>query len=153
MNTCVDVETQFWQLFDAANELDGDAWRIFSDDTEEPVDFNRKVEPTYLAICRLVTEHPAERDVFVLCFSELVVQNRKSPWMLVPFCMRVLRMHEIKDLLHREMDRRGYGKVSYAKIMNYCSSVMHAYQDDVWENAIGFDTFAHERSGDGFDQD
>lgn len=148
----MDVESQFRKLVDDANELDGDAWRILTDDPEESVDSNRMIEPTYLAICKLVTEHPAERDVFVRCFSELVVQNRKSPWMLVPFCMRVLRMHEIKDVLHREMDRRGSGTLAYAATMNYCSSVMQAFHEDAWENAIGFDTFAHERSDDGFEQ-
>ena len=148
----MDIESQFWNLVDIANGFDADAWRILNDDTEEPVDSNRMVEPTYLAICKLVTDHPAERDAFVRCFSELVLQNRKSPWMLVPFCMRVLRMPEIKDALHREMDRRGSGTAAYATMMNYCSSVMHAYHDDVWEEAIGFDTFAHEPSGDGCDQ-
>lgn len=147
----MDVESQFWSLVDAANELDVYARRI-ERDTEEPIDSHRMVEPTYLAICKLVTDHPAERDVFVRCFSELVTQNRKSPWMLVPFCMRVLRLHEIKDVLHCEMHRRKSDVVAYTTMMSYCSSVMHAYNDDVWENAIGFDTFAYELSVSGFDQ-
>ena len=148
----MDVESQFWNLVDTANKLDAEAWRSLSDDSEQPVDSNRMAEPTYLAICKLVTNHPAERDVFVRCFSELVLRIRKSPWMLVPFCMRVLRMPEIKDALHREMDRLGSGTPAYATMMNYCSSVMHAYHDGAWENAIAFDTFAHERSDDGCDQ-
>ncbi len=139
----MDVATQFWTLVDAANELDAEAWRILNDDNEDPIDSNRTVEPTYLAICKLVEHHPAERHVFVRCFEELVLGKRKSPWMLVPFCMRVLRMPEIKDTLSREMDET-QGTARYASLMNYCSSVMHAYHDEVWENAIAFDSFAHE---------
>ncbi|HUE74058.1 MAG TPA: hypothetical protein VMP01_24470, partial [Pirellulaceae bacterium] len=114
-----------------------------NDDNEDPVDSNRMVEPTYLAICKLVADHPAERLVFVRCFEELVLWKSISPWMLVPFCMRVLRMPEIADTLGREMDETR-GTARYASFMNYCSSVMHAYHDDVWENAMAFDYFAHE---------
>lgn len=141
----MDIATQFWTLVETAKELDSNAWRVNNGDCEDPVDSNRMVEPTYLAICKLVTDHPAERDVFVRCFEELVLWKRKSPWMLVPYCMRVLRMPEIKDTLSREMDKTR-GTSMYASLMNYCSSVMHAYHDDVWENAIAFDTFAHELS-------
>lgn len=140
----MDVESEFWSLVQTANELAAEASRILRDDDAEPVDSNRMVEPTYLAICKLVTDHPAERDMFVRCFAELILLKRESPWMLVPFCMRVLRMPEIKTTLHQEMDRRGAGTAAYARMMNYCSSVMHAYYDDVWEEAIAFDTFAHE---------
>lgn len=138
----MNIESQFWNLVETANLLDAEERRILNDDNAQPIDTNRMVEAIYLAICRLVTAHPAERGVFVGCFTELVLQNRKSPWMLVPFCMRVLRFLEIKEVLHREMDRRKYGTAAYATMMNYCSSVMHAYDDKVWENAIGFETFA-----------
>ncbi|NQU22882.1 MAG: hypothetical protein HQ567_16515 [Candidatus Nealsonbacteria bacterium] len=139
----MDVETQFWSLVETANQLDEESWRILNDDDSEPVDSNRMVEPTYLAICKLVSDHPEMRDVFVRCFSDLVLLERKSPWMLVPFCMRVLKMPEIRDTLGREMDENR-GTARYASLMNYCSSVMHAYLDEVWENAIAFDHFAHE---------
>ncbi len=148
----MDIESQFWNLVDTANELEADAWHVLKDDSEELIDSNRMVEPTYLAICKLVMDHPVERDVFVRCFSELVLQNRKSPWTLIPFCIRVLRMPEIKEVLHREMDRLGPGTLAYAKMMNYCSCVMHSYSDDIWEYAFAFDTLAHELSGDGGDQ-
>lgn len=144
----MDLESQFWDLVQNANELDAKAFRILNDVNAESIDSNRMVEPTYLAICKLVTDHPAKRDIFVRCFSDLVLLKRKSPMMLVPFCMRLLRLPEIKIALQEEMNRLGSGTAAYANMMNYCSTLMHAYHDDVWENAIAFDTFEHELPGD-----
>ena len=137
------IEADFWKLVDKANCIDEEASRILKDDTADPVDVNRMLEPTYLAICQLVTDHPGKRDVFVRCFSELVLYNRPSPWCLVPFCMRVLRLAEVKEVLSHDMDAHR-GTAYYATRMNYCSAVMHAYLDDVWEMAIEFDYFSDE---------
>lgn len=140
--SAMDIESQFWTLVETANQLNAEASRI-NNDEEEPIDSNRMVEPTYLAICKLVSDHPEMRKVFVRCFIDLVLLKRESPWMLVPFCMRALKMPEVKEAMSREMDRN-FGTARYASLMNYCSSVMHAYNDAVWENAIAFDYFAHE---------
>jgi hypothetical protein len=142
----MNVESQFWSLVEAANGLEAEARRWHNDDDSEPVDENRKVEPVYLAICELVTNHSAERDVFVRCFTELVLWKRQSPWLLVPFCMRVLRLSEVQQALAQEMDATR-DTARWASRMNYCSSVMHAYVDAVWEQGIAFDTFANERTG------
>ena len=135
------LETEFWALVDTASELDAEASRINDDDAAEPVDSNRHVESTYLAICDLVIRNPEFRDLFVRCFCELMLWQRQSPWMLVPFCMRVLRLPEVQSALAADMESNK-GTAYYARRMNYCSSVMHAYRDDVWENACMFDTFS-----------
>ena len=140
------LETEFWALVDTANELDAEAARINDDDSAEPVDSNRYVESTYVAICDLVAQNPKSRELFVRCFCHLMLWQRKSPWMLVPFCMRVLRLHEVRTALTNDMDSHG-GTPHYARRMNYCSSIMHAYLDGVWKDAIMFDTFAHESQG------
>lgn len=135
------LETEFWALVDTANERDAEASRINDDDSAEPVDSNRYVELDYLAICDLVTQNPDSRDLFVRCFCELMLWQRKSPWMLVPFCMRVLRLPEVRSALAHDMDSNK-GTAYYARRMNYCSSIVHAYLDDVWEDAFMFDTFS-----------
>ena len=140
----VDISCQFWTLVDKANRLDGEAHRILSDDASEViVDSNRMVEPAYVEIVQLVKDHPERRSEFVGCFSELALWKRRCPWMLVPFCMRALRLPEIQELLQRDMEAN-QGTAYYARRMNYCSSVMRAYYADVWEDATSFDFFAHE---------
>ena len=140
------LETEFWKLVDTANELDAKAARINDDDSAEPVDSNRYVESTYVAICDLVARNPKSRELFVRCFCDLMLWQRKSPWMLVPFCMRVLRLPEVRTALASDMDSHR-GTVHYARRMNYCSSIMRAYLDDVWQDAIMFDTFTHQSHG------
>ena len=135
------LETEFWALVDTASELDAEASRINDDDAAEPVDSNRHVESTYLAICDLVIRNPEFRDLFVRCFCELMLWQRQSPWMLVPFCMRVLRLPEVRTALAADMDSHK-GTAHYAGRMNYCSSIMHAYLDDEWQDASSFDTFS-----------
>ena len=56
------LETEFWALVDTANELDAEAARINDDDSAEPVDSNRYVESTYVAICDLVAQNPKSHE-------------------------------------------------------------------------------------------
>lgn len=143
----MDLQSEFWKLVGEAKRRDAEASRILTgDDSDVTVDSNRMVEPVYAAIVRLVQGHPEAREEFVRCFSELVLWKREAPWMLVPFCMRALRFPEIQQLLHDDMDAHR-GTAYYARRMNYCSSVMHAYNDNVWEDAIAFDYFSHELNG------
>ena len=139
----MDVESQFWQLVDHAIDLDAEASVDVDGDVNAGFDSNRLLEPTFLSICQLVSGNPRDRSVFVCCFTELVLGKRQSPWMLVPFCMRALRMPEIEQALACEMDAIR-GTARYASMMNYCSAVMHAFHDDVWEHAVAFEYFAHE---------
>ena len=134
------IDTEFWALVDTANKLDAEAFRINESEVADFLDSNRYVEPIYLAICDLVNQHPASRELFVQFFCELMLWNRNSPWMLVPFCMRVPRLPEVRIALAEDMDAHR-GSAYYARRMNYCSSIMHAYFDDVWKDAMLFDTF------------
>ena len=140
----MNLETQFWNFVEQANRLEAEARRINNADDDTPVDENRMTEPAYAAIVELVQAHPESRDVFVRCFSDLILWKRNAPFMLVPFCMRALRMPEILEVIRRDQTEHPYGTPYYANRMNFWDSIGHAYTDQVWMHAIAFDYFEHE---------
>ncbi len=128
----MDAEFVFWELCDKALQLD----KSIGED-------NRGHEPPMVEIIELVEKHPERRDVFVRCFSEIVMWRRQAPWSLVAFCMRRLQLPEIKELIHRDMDAHK-GTAYYAGHMNYWSTIMHAYYDTVWQEANMWPYYFHE---------
>ena len=141
----MDIESQFWNLVEDANRLHAQAYRLLTDEESNvTVDSNRMVEPVYVAIVQLVKEHPESREIFVRCFSDLVLWKQKAPWMLLPFCMRVLRMPEILAVIRRDQLEHPYGTAHYAARMNFWDAIGHAYSDQVWMHAIAFDYFEYE---------
>ncbi len=130
----MEVEARFWELCDEAarlEEVDGDCLNY-----ERPM----------VEIIELVERHPGHRDLFVRCFSEIVLWRRRAPWTLAGFCMRRLRFPEIKELIHRDADEH-QDTAYYAGHMNYWSNIMHAYNDVVWEDADMWAYYAHESAG------
>jgi hypothetical protein len=133
----MDLESQFWELCDEAGRLE----RAHGD--------NLSYERPMVEIIALVKRHPQHRDLFVRCFSRIVLWERPAPWSLAAFCMRRLRFPEIQDLVHRDAEEH-LGTAYYAGHMNYWSCIMHAYNDAVWEEADMWSFYAHElRAGDG----
>ncbi len=133
----MDVEARFWELCDEALRLDEVHWSDC-----------RGHEPPMVEIIELVERHPEYRDVFVRCFSEIVLWRRRVPWSLAAFCMRRLRFPEIRELLHRDADAHK-GTAYYADRMNYWSTIMHAYHDAVWEEADMWPYYSHELASGG----
>jgi hypothetical protein len=138
----MDVEARFWELCDEANRLQN-ANRSASRLREEVALDCRSYEQPMIEIIELVEHHPEYRDLFVRCFSEIVLWRRDAPYELAGFCMRRLRLPEIKDLIHRDADEHK-GTAYYTNHMNYWSSVMHAFYDAVWEDAGMWAYYAHE---------
>jgi hypothetical protein len=142
----MDIEAQFWQLCDEANQHDEARYRRLCDESgsADEVDLEAQAcERAMVAIIDLVEKYPEHRPLFVRCFSDLVLWKRDAPFLLVAFCMRRLRFPEIPDLI--ASDARGHeGTAYYASHMNFWSAVNHAYLDQVWESANCFDYYAHE---------
>jgi hypothetical protein len=126
-----DIETQFWKLCDDARRLD-----------TGPLDA-RDAEPPMVEIIKLVEKHPEHREMFVRCFSDLVLWRREGPFMLVPFCMRRLRFSEIPALIARDAAKHE-GTAYYASHMNHWSAISHAYLDKAWECALMYKSYTHE---------
>jgi hypothetical protein len=94
-------------------------------------------------IIDLVERNPRHRDLFVRCFSQIVLWQRPAPWSLAAFCMRRLRFPEIQTLVHRDAEEH-VGTAYYAGRMNYWSGINHAYHDAVWEEADMWAFYAYE---------
>jgi hypothetical protein len=122
----------FWQLCDEALRLD------LADDYD-----CRTHEPPMVALIGLVKSNPEQRSAFVRCFEQIVLGERQVPYDLVPFCMRSLRLQEIKELVEREASRHA-GTAKGAREVNSWSRVLHAFDDDVWEDADMWPFYAHE---------
>jgi hypothetical protein len=141
-----DVEDRFWELCDEAVRHDEASYQKSVDESasgDEVQSEDRAAERAMVKIIELVEANPGDRETFVRCFSQLVVGDRRQPFLLVAFCMRRLRFPEIPELIHRDADaHKGTGY--YATRMNYWSAINHAYLDKVWENADSFDYYAHE---------
>lgn len=134
----MDIEAQFWRLCNEADRLDqahGDCCSY-----EKPM----------VEIIDLVERNPGHRDLFVRCFSEIVLGQKPAPWSLPAFCMRRLRFPEIQELVHRDAKDHA-GTAYYARHMNYWSKIQHAYDDAVWAEADMWAFYAHELqdAGDG----
>jgi hypothetical protein len=129
----MDVEARFWELCDEATRLEKANWDASRLDEGVASD-GRSYERPMVEIIELVERHPEHRDLFVRCFSEIVLWRRHAPFPLAGFCMRALRFPEIKELIHRDADEHK-DTAYYADRMNYWSSIMHAYLDFVWEDA------------------
>jgi len=127
----MEVEARFWELCDEAARLE---------------DADGDYEWPMVEIIELVERHPEHRDLFVRCFSEIVLWRRESPWTLAGFCMRRLRFPEIKELIHQDADGHK-GTAYYAGHMNYWSNIMHAYDDVVWQDADMWTNYALESAG------
>jgi hypothetical protein len=146
-----DVEKRFWELCDEAVRHDEASYQKLTDESasgDEVEQEDRAVERAMAKIIELVEANREERDTFVRCFSELVLGERPQPFLLVAFCMRRLRFPEIPELIRRDADAHkdtGY----YARRMGYWSAINHAYLDKVWENAGGFEYYAHEVQNSG----
>lgn len=127
----MDLESRFWELCDEASRLE----RTYGDclSYEKPM----------VEIIGLVERFPQHRDLFVRCFSRIVLWERPAPWALVAFCMRRLRLPEIRELVHRDAESH-VGTAYYANHMNYWSCIMHAYHDVLWEEAHVWKFYAHE---------
>lgn len=142
----MDIESRFWQLCDEVAARWEECCRTVADEhTSDSAceEARRAYENAMIEIIPLVEGHPEARSVFVQCFSQLVLWERSAPWDLVPFCMRRLRFPEIPELIRRDAQGRE-GTAYYASRMNYWSSVNHAYLDEVWECALGFEFYRHE---------
>jgi len=132
----MDLESRFWELCDEADRLEkmhGDCHAF-----ERPM----------IDIIDLVEANPDRRELFVSCFSQLVLWQRAAPWALVPFCMRRLRFPEIQELVHRDAVA-SEGTAYYARHMNFWSDINHAFTDDVWEDAEMFPYYSHEKHTSG----
>jgi hypothetical protein len=138
----MDVEARFWELCDEATRLEKANWDASRLDDEVALDC-RSYERPMVEIIELVEQHAERRDLFVRCFSEIVLWRHHAPFELAGFCMRRLRFPEIKELIHRDADEHK-GTAYYADRMNYWSSVMHAYYDAVWEDARMWVYYSHE---------
>lgn len=100
----------------------------------------RVVEPVYLEVLRLVLANPDSREFFVERFVAMATWTLASPGALVPFCMRELRFPEVLQAVRAHMDQL-YAVQKHARYMNYCSDVVKAYSDFVWEDADMWDYF------------
>jgi hypothetical protein len=129
----MDIESRFWELCDEARRLE------LEDDNGDCKSYERPM----VEIIFLVERYPEHRDLFVRCFSQIVLWQRIAPWMLVPFCMRRLRFPEIQNLVRRDA-KEHENTAYYASHMNYWSSIMHAYHDAIWEDAGMWEFYAHE---------
>lgn len=129
----MDLESRFWELCDEAGRLE----RAHGD--------NLSYERPMVEIIALVEGHPQHRDLFVRCFSRIVLWERPAPWSLAAFCMRRLRFPEIQNLVHRDAEEHA-GTAYDAGHMNYWSGIMHAFNDAVWEEADMWEFYAHELS-------
>ncbi len=129
----MDVEGRFWELCDEASRLEKANWDASRLDEMIAADW-RSYERPMVAIIELVEQHPESRDLFVRCFSEIVLWQRHAPWPLAGFCMRHLQFPEITELIRRDADAHT-GTAYYSRRMNYWSNIVHAYVDFVWEDA------------------
>jgi len=138
----MDVEARFWELCDEATRLEKanrDASRL----DEAVASTCRSYERPMVEIIEFVERHPKHRDLFIRCFSEIVLWRHYAPFPLVGFCMRRLRFPEIKELIHQDADEHK-GTAYYADRMNYWSNIMHAYYDAIWEDACMWAYYGHE---------
>ena len=142
----MNIEAQFWALCDEADQHDTAGFQKLCDHRESADSVEAEVracEQAMVKIIDLVEKHPEHRSTFVRCFCDLVLWKRKSPFLLVPFCMRRLRFPEIQDLILRDAAEHK-GTEYYASHMNLWSTINHAYSDEVWENATSFQYYANE---------
>jgi len=94
----------------------------------------RALEPSLVGIITLVKAHPELRREFVCQFVRMATGELSSPPELVPFCMRELRYPEVIEAVRTHLDE--LHKINkHARYMNYCSHVVRAYEDFVWEDA------------------
>ena len=100
----------------------------------------RALEPSLVAILQLVQERPEARLFFVEKFVEIAVGRLEAPTELVPFCMRELRFPEVRQAVAKHFDEL-HAIQRHARYMNFCSDVMKAYDDFVWEDADLWDYF------------
>jgi hypothetical protein len=91
-------------------------------------------EPCYVEILRLFRANTNHRDLFVGWFIDLAVGTREGPHDLVPFCMRELRLPEVREAVLRHYEALEAQRL-HPRYMNYMSKVNHAYDDAVWELA------------------
>lgn len=124
------VETEFEQLRLAAISAD-----------EASLGDCRALEPSLLGMLRLVLANPELRGFFVNRFSEIAVGKIPAPPELVPFCMRELRFPEVAQAVRAHFDAL-YAAGEHARYMNYCSHVIKAYEDFVWEDAEMWDYYS-----------
>src|SRR5687768_5620252 len=101
----MELDARFWELCNEAarlEELHGDCHAY-----ERPM----------IEVIDLVEGHPEQRQLFVRCFEQVVLSQRRAP-SLVSFCMRRLRFPEIQELVHRDA-KEHEGTAYYARHMNY----------------------------------
>jgi hypothetical protein len=147
--TVCDVEARFWELVERAARHDEASRRLASSEgaSLDEIEIEEKAaEAAMVEIVALVERDAEHRPVFVRCFEELTLWKRPSPFLLVAFCMRRLRLPEIPQLIGRDASAHS-GTAYYAQRMNYWSAINHAYLDEVWECAACFDLHENELGG------
>lgn len=78
---------QFWSLCADAERL-----------VESTLD-SRQSEPAFLAVLKLVQDHPEERDKFAYCFMHLFHWPDLGPFEVIEYCMAELRWPEVQQYL------------------------------------------------------
>jgi hypothetical protein len=133
-----DAEARFWELCDRATRHDDACFRKAHRENapdDEVIAEAEAFERSMVEIIEFVEANPERRETFVRCFCDLVQWKRSVPFDLVAFCMRRLRFPEIPELIRRDAESHGRRSAYYLDHMAHWSSINHAYQDFVWEDA------------------
>ncbi|HYF62238.1 MAG TPA: hypothetical protein VD886_05445 [Herpetosiphonaceae bacterium] len=94
-------------------------------------------------LLKLVRSNPDQRDLFIRLFTEIYHGIHQVPEYLMAFCMRELRYAEIRSLYVNEC-AGDQNTAQFRRRMNHISHVMHAFDDEVWEDADMWSYYAHE---------
>jgi hypothetical protein len=125
------IEQEFTGLCKRAYELDFETDNI------------QDIEPVLISILELIKIHPHDRDLFVKLFIDVFEGRIPSPDYLLPFCMRELKYAEIKAWIFEQMNE-DCSSERFVRRMNYVSHIIHAFDDDIWEDAEMWPYYAYE---------
>lgn len=90
---------------------------------------SRILEPYFRRLIDLATPDGNNRELKE-CFCSVIHNEIDAPYETLGYCMRALRYQEVA-----EESQRRLGDPPDPKWMNYHSDILHAFQDNEWEDS------------------